>query len=82
MTDAALARYTVRGPGTFPVDMLRYDRSYPYTEADAGKIEQTLDSDGTPGPVIELEHRGDDRNWSPTNARWRSFGWHVVREGA
>ena len=60
--------YTVRGDGTFPLDMLRYDCSWPATSEDvswlwSGKEER------------ELMLRSDRE---PTYARWSSFGWEVT----
>ena len=49
-----LHRYAVEGTGRFPIDMLRYDGSWPATE-----------------------HRAP-KDWLPTDARWRSFGWIVL----
>jgi hypothetical protein len=34
--------YTVIGMGQFPIDMLRHDHSFPASERDAGKIEETF----------------------------------------
>ena len=33
-----MSRYKVRGGGQFPISMLRFDRSWPVSDVDAGKI--------------------------------------------
>lgn len=63
--------YKVRGAGFFPLDMLRYDASWP------------CDSDS----IVRFgEHQSElytvrlrtMLNRRPTDARWRSFGWRVI----
>lgn len=71
-------KFVVTGTGTFPIDMLRYDRCFPASESDSHVIDVTR----TPG------YRGDARKTvtlqmadpkrQPTEARWESFGWTVV----
>ena len=73
-------QYTVKGPGTFPVDMLRYDGSFPESEEDSHKIERTFTEDFVVvSDPIRLGRWSDD-TWSPHRKRWESFGWHVVWE--
>lgn len=69
-------RYTVdRAFGaSFPIDMLRYDQSYPATEGDAGKIERTFNLRERTTQSIDLVSDVA----TPTPARWASFGWTVV----
>lgn len=63
-----LYRYTVRGEGVFPVDMLRHDSCWPARQDDVA-------------PVITAQR--DERSVTvtgiqpPTEGRWRSFGWVV-----
>lgn len=67
--------YSVRGVGRIPMDMLRYDSSFPHTELDASRAEDPPDV-GAGGEII-LAHVGH-RGWLPTAERWSSFGWNVV----
>lgn len=71
-------RFTVEGTGPLPLDMLRYDASYPATEHDSARAFD--DHFGRPR-AVELEHRSERRDWTPTTARWQSFGWRVVEPG-
>ncbi len=73
--------YTVRGSGEFPVDMLRYDSSYPATEVNSHIAEGEQDHLGRvtvrPAPrAVTLERIGP-KDWTPSVARWESFGWRV-----
>ncbi len=72
-----LYRATVKGSGTFPLDMLRYDRACPATERDSGLME----AEGV-REVDVLVHSVNPRKYErdvPTVARWESFGWKVVK---
>ena len=71
--------FTVEGPlGTFPHDMLRYDACWPRDEGAARELDQC--NHGVPGTFqITLCHASIHRDWSPTMARWESFGWRVVQ---
>ena len=64
-----LYRYSVRGRGTFPLDMLRHDRACPDTGDDVIAMECT-DAERTIRLVSHLT--------APTEGRWQSFGWPVV----
>jgi len=66
--------YKVRGHGRFPVDMLRYDRSFPVSEVESYKIEDmgNVMEDRT----VELAHDDPNVNWVPGKARW--IGWDVL----
>ncbi len=73
--------YTVTGRGSFPVDMLRYDASYPKSTDDAVSIalQMTDDREVYGGMrTITLCHNCDYRSWSPTEGRWDSFVWTVA----
>lgn len=61
--------YTVDGRGTFPIDMLRYDRATPNTEGDSALIESTFRRGAGGGMVVVRSEK------APTVARWASFGW-------
>lgn len=68
-----LYEYTVTGRGSFPIDMLRYDQSWPSTES------------GDSLAIINsfLRRRGYNLEYSvtltsiaePTEGRWESFGF-------
>lgn len=64
--------YIVEGSGSFPVDMLRYDWSAPFSELDSAGIAQ---SDGKRRVKLVRFCRGE---FSITQARWASFGWTLV----
>jgi hypothetical protein len=67
-----------RGGGfRFPVDMLRYDRCYPYKVEDADLISKmTYELDPGPNAVRIITHSENSKpNW--TDGRWHSFGWNV-----
>ena len=75
--------YTVSAHRTarFPIDMLRYDCAWPYSEADARMIEEDVGS----RVAIPLAAGADNRIKvrlssikNPTAARWETFGWTVV----
>ena len=66
-----IRKYLVEGRGSFPIDMLRYDRAWPSTESDAGTIDRSFHSRLRPQVVI-LEGLS-----KPTVGRWASFGWEV-----
>jgi hypothetical protein len=59
--------FRVVGRDKFPVDMLRYDRCWPATDADSIAI--TTSSDARTVVLRGLK--------VPTLDRWRSFGWEV-----
>jgi len=71
-------RYKVSSHYAFPLDMLRFDASYPYNGEAVGAIERTIGHDDSRVRTIELAHWSDRKNWQPTVDRWRSFGWSVV----
>ena len=64
----------VRGAGTFPFDMLRYDSCAP---ADGAAISAMIDNDRA--KFIRLFHYSEDGR-APTVARWASFGWGCYTE--
>lgn len=67
----------VSGSLPFPIDMLRYDRCTPNTEADSGHISTSMDADS--GSVtVELMKVNSQVKWQPTEGRWLSFGWKVL----
>lgn len=64
--------FTVRGAGEFPLDMLRYDRAFPATEADTAAM---LDVANRREVRLVMVSEG---NPFPTMARWDSFMWDVM----
>ena len=64
------ARFTVRGKGNFPVDMLRHDQCWP-VDGDIFAI-NTPRKQETGLRLCALKRR------LITPARWRSFGWVVT----
>lgn len=84
-------RFTVEGHGDFPDDMLRYDGCHPLDREDRERIDEHK---WTPGCTrdskpytVNLEKfvpawwRRDfiSAGHYPTNLRWRSFGWEVIK---
>jgi hypothetical protein len=65
------AAFTVTGRGDFPWDMLRHDRCFPATTADAMKLERP-DSPTQRAIRLVASQLADI-----TPARWESFGWKV-----
>ena len=68
-------KYTVAGSGSFPIDMLRYDTSFPEHETESLRLEDRNRLQER--REVDLVHRGE-KEWSPTVGRWNSFGWGVV----
>jgi hypothetical protein len=76
-TKYELHTYTVRGLHSFPIDMLRYDRSFPTDEGETGNIANTLPLIGSTHVTEPLEVRLTGVAY-PSIGRWGSFGWAVV----
>jgi hypothetical protein len=72
----------VRGPLSFPVDMLRYDNCIPMSfeieEVAGWRINHKL-KEGWDKLVVVKGWDQKNPNW--TDARWRSFGWSLERMG-
>jgi len=64
--------FKVKGSAPVPFDMLRYDRCWPATEADAGILETI--SNGHASQIVTLKGLQ-----MPTTHRWNSFGWAIDR---
>lgn len=72
--------YTVRGTGPFPVDMLRYDGSSPYSEQDSNRVVSslcTIEQLQYRRVIVLIKYNGYSR-WTPNAAKWESFGWEVT----
>lgn len=78
MATQKVKTYTVTGSYHFPIDMLRYDVSWPAREEDALNIARSLEIGGP--PRIYTIRLTTHHPYSPTVARWASFSWHVVSE--
>jgi hypothetical protein len=63
--------YEVSGTGSFPIDMLRYDRCSPAREADSAEIARSFNGHRR----TRVRVTGTVK--PPTIARWKSFGWTV-----
>ncbi len=63
--------FIVKGTGTFPTDMLRYDACFPATRSDVEAIDHVEDN---PREVELIRyHRYRDHNIC--EGRWHSMGW-------
>lgn len=70
--------FKVAGRFPFPVDMLRYDRCTPDSEADSGAIHNSITAaPGFDRGPIRLMRWDSNKSWAPTFGRWESFGWKV-----
>lgn len=69
---------TVKGSGMFPIDMLRYDHAWPRTEEDSHKVAADYRSDEN-YPRMRTVELLSDHERAPTEDRWRSFTWEVVK---
>jgi hypothetical protein len=72
-------QYEVQGRMDFPLDMLRYDCSFPHGPDDVANIENrhvTRDS-LKESRTVKLIRYADNKNWEPTYGRWSSFLWSV-----
>lgn len=75
--------YTVRGTHPFPIDMLRYDASYPSSESESAQIHNCAMYPREEFSIVLshtcTNHRARNGCWTPTTGRWRSFGWNVTK---
>lgn len=67
-------KFTVKGRGLFPVDMLRYDCCYPASPQDVNNM------DGREPREVTLVTATVNPLVGPTKGRWESFGWTVTKE--
>ena len=70
--------YTVKGSGQFPLDMLRYDQSFPASGEAVIDMSGDWDTDLREiklGRYTKVKDSG-----IPTEGRWSSFGWFVVTD--
>lgn len=68
----------ISGSGEFPLDMLRYDRCYPYTETDSSIIHTSIQLDinarVSDWTVLVMQY-SELKDWQSawTFGRWKSF---------
>lgn len=71
-----VTEFKVRGSGTFPADMLRYDRAFPWGRED---VDQLWSDRGEETRTVRLGvHHSNKFHDGITNDRWASFGWDVI----
>lgn len=68
-------RFTVRGGGAFPLDMLRYNSCWPARGVDVVALHRGMGQPHRATAAREVTLEGVD---VPTNDRWESFGWTVI----
>ncbi len=68
--------YVVRGSGSLPLDMLRYDECWPRNSGAVDAIQVDGEDKFT---IRNVELRGVRE---PTKDRWGSFGWTVLERVA
>lgn len=66
--------FEVKGRGTFPFDMLRYDSCWPYAQTDVEAIANAMHDIGE--RKVRLVTNG-----RVTPDRWASFGWEMIPQG-
>lgn len=67
----------VEGGGEFPIDMMRYDRCWPATEADSGYSYSPIRGGAAGLRTVRVQaHSGTKAN-PFTAGRWQSFGWRI-----
>lgn len=75
-----LHSFEVGGVLSFPLDMLRYDRCNPEGPDDVEALAASVRrEDHARHRYIRLVHIGH-KSWTPTDARWLSFGWRVTKD--
>ncbi len=72
--------FAVVGRYTFPYDMLRYDRCYPYseqTDSPGLSVGPGFDFDYWSRPRVVVLVAQWEAGYRNTPGRWESFGWRV-----
>ncbi len=69
--------FVVRGSGPFPFDMLRFDECWPVRAEDGNAMAV---EPGAAPVTIRMRTRAPHPSTRPTDRRWESFGWKVVRD--
>ena len=72
-------------PIAFPLDMLRYDHSEPYSLNEWEYIINSHVNSIIPNRILQesksirlVHYSHGNKNWNPTIKRWESFGYKVV----
>jgi hypothetical protein len=73
MATTKTVEFLVTGRGSFPIDMLRYDRCSPKSEFDSGEIERSFQPRSHRATRLVALIGATE----PTVGRWESFGWKV-----
>lgn len=71
-----ITRFTVKGAGVFPIDMLRYDSCHP---ADSQAV-SALISQSREVYLVDLIQAHQYKAPGLTPARWASFGWQITHQ--
>ena len=69
--------FVVSGNGSFPMDMLRYDRCYPVDGSSAADMHEPRPNSRTRVREVRLRIFTENEDIRPTRDRWTSFGWAV-----
>lgn len=64
-----------QGLGIFPLDMLRYDRCWPAGPSDVAMVGYEIND----LRVVSVRAYSENKNMPFTEARWASFGWHLIK---
>lgn len=70
------------GLSCLPLDMMRYDRVTPLGQNDVSElscIDIPREKDEKPMRVEFLHTAHGEKNWKPTEERWITFGWKLVK---
>lgn len=68
---------SVEGGGEFPIDMMRYDRCWPATEADSGYSYSPIRGGQAGLRTVRVQAHSGTKVSPFTDLRWASFGWRV-----
>ena len=70
--------FAVEGADAFPIDLLRRDRCWPATAADAHSIALDFDVDDPAKSHIRYVRLETEAAHAPTRSTWRARGWPVI----
>lgn len=75
--------FTVEGSGSFPYDMLRYERCWPANESQSPLLESYPvlgGEDRNRLRQVQLMRSVETKQSLPEFRRWQSFTWRVIEE--
>ena len=75
---AITVKFTVRGAGQFPLDMLRYDCCHPHGSDDVRQMEHDRSIREVTLVRVCMSSTAWARQYAVTEGRWASFGWTVI----